>query len=120
MNLTAAEIKAFVPTRDLELSLRFYEALGFEAASRMEDLAYMRHGETSFLLQLFDDAHFSSNFMMHFLVENVNDWHAFVQSEGIPERFGVQVGPLVDQPWRMRDFKLSDPFGVLWIIAQNT
>ncbi|NVE00215.1 VOC family protein [Massilia sp. BJB1822] len=120
MNLTAAEIKAFVPTRNLDLSVSFYEALGFEVASRMEDLAYMRHGDTSFLLQLFDDAQFSNNFMMHFLVENVNDWHAYVQKEGIAEEFGVQVGPLVDQPWRMRDFKLLDPFGVVWIIAQNT
>lgn len=120
MNLTAAEIKAFVPTRDLALSLRFYEALGFEMASRMDDMAYMRHGATSFLLQLFDAAHFSTNFMMHFLVENVDDWHAFVLEKGIAEEFGAQVGPLVDQPWRMRDFKLTDPFGVQWIIAQNT
>jgi uncharacterized glyoxalase superfamily protein PhnB len=32
----------------------------------------------------------------------------------------VTVGAIEQQPWRMRDFVVSDPSGVLWRIAQNT
>jgi len=33
---------------------------------------------------------------------------------------GVKVTPVEQQPWRMRDFVVMDPSGVLWRIAQNT
>lgn len=119
MNLAAVEIKAFVPALDLAVSRQFYEALGFEIPWFSEDLAYVRHGRTSFLLQAFDEPAFAKNYQMHLLVENVDDWHAHVLASGIAERFGVQVGRPQDQPWAMRDFTLFDPGGVLWRVAQN-
>ena len=120
MNLAAIEIKAFLPAGDFERSKRFYAALGFEIPWSSEDLAYVRHGGTSFLLQAFDEPGFARNYQMHLLVENVDDWHAHVLRAGIAERFGVIVGTPRDQPWAMRDFALVDPSGVLWRIAQNT
>lgn len=45
VNLNTVEIKAFVPARDLELSLAFYKAIGFEIPFSDETLAYVRHGE---------------------------------------------------------------------------
>ena len=119
MNLTAVEIKAFVPAMDLEQSKQFYLALGFEVPWSSEDLAYVRHGNTSFLLQAFSDPEFIKNFQMHLLVENVNDWHASVLDSGVIERFNVRVDAPQDQPWGMRDFALFDPSGVLWRVAQN-
>jgi len=53
MNLTAVEIKAFVPARDFERAKAFYRALGFELPWSSDELAYVRHGNTSFLLQRF-------------------------------------------------------------------
>jgi uncharacterized glyoxalase superfamily protein PhnB len=32
----------------------------------------------------------------------------------------VRVTEIVQEPWRMRDFMVIDPSGVLWRIAQNT
>lgn len=119
MNLTAVEIKAFVPAADLELSRQFYLALGFEVPWSSEDLAYVRHGATSFLLQAFNHPDFIKNYQMHLLVENVDDWYAQVQAAGLADRFRVRIGVLQDQPWGMRDFTLFDPSGVLWRIAQN-
>jgi uncharacterized glyoxalase superfamily protein PhnB len=58
--------------------------------------------------------------MMHLLVEDVSAWHARLVSAGIAARYGVRQSELADQPWRMRDFTLTDPSGVLWRIAQNT
>jgi hypothetical protein len=119
LNLAAVEIKAFVPAADFALSKEFYVALGFEIPWSSEDLAYVRHGETSFLLQAFIEPEFIKNFQMHLLVENVDDWHAQVLSSGVVSRFGVKVGEPQDQPWAMRDFTLFDPSGVLWRLAQN-
>ena len=119
MNLRTAEIKAFVPAADFEQSKQFYLTLGFEIPWSSEDLAYVRHGETSFLLQAFNHPNFIKNFQMHLLVENVDDWHAHVLASGVAERFGVRVGAPQNQPWNMRDFQLFDPSGVLWRVAQN-
>ena len=119
MNLAAVEIKAFVPSSDFGQSKEFYLALGFEIPWSSEDLAYVRLGETSFLLQAFDQPQFIKNFQMHLLVESVDDWHAHVLSSGVVSRFGVRVGKPESQAWAMRDFTLFDPSGVLWRVAQN-
>ena len=119
MNLTAVEVKAFVPALDFAAAKDFYLALGFEIPWSGDDLAYVRHGDTSFLLQAFPHPGFVANYMMHLLVEDVDDWHWHVRDSGVVERFGVKVGDPEDRPWKMRDFTLTDPSGVLWRIAQN-
>ena len=119
MQLAVTEIKAFVPAADFDVSKRFYAALGFEIPWSSADLAYVRHGNTSFLLQAFNQPDFIKNFQMHLLVENVDDWHAHLVATGVAEQFGVVIGEPQDQPWAMRDFTLFDPSGVLWRIAQN-
>jgi hypothetical protein len=119
MNLATVEIKAFVPALDFERSKLFYSALGFEIPWSSEGLAYVHRGNTSFLLQAFAYPEFIKNYVMHMLVECVDDWHAHVVASGVAEQFGVRVGAPEDQPWAMRDFVLFDPSGVLWRIAQN-
>jgi catechol 2,3-dioxygenase-like lactoylglutathione lyase family enzyme len=47
-DMTTVEIKAFVPARDFALSKSFYQELGFVVAWSSDDLAYLRHGNTSF------------------------------------------------------------------------
>jgi hypothetical protein len=119
MNLTAVEIKAFVPATNFEKSKQFYAAIGFEIPWSSDELAYVRHGEASFLLQAFDEPEFIQNYQMHLLVANVDDWHTHLLSTGVVTRFSVKVGSPDDRPWGMRDFTLFDPSGVLWRIAQN-
>jgi catechol 2,3-dioxygenase-like lactoylglutathione lyase family enzyme len=119
VNLTAVEIKAFVPARDFAASKAFYAQLGFELPWSSEDLAYVRHGSTSFLLQKFFVPEHAGNFMMHLLVEDVDEWHRHVLSCGVVQEFGSHVEPPADRPWGLRDFPLTDPSGVLWRIGQN-
>lgn len=114
MNLGAVEIKAFVPATKFDRSTQFYLALGFEVPWSSEDLAYVRYGEIRFLLQAFNQREFASNYQMHLLVENVDDWHTHLVQSDIATCFGVQIGSPTDQPWGMRDFTLFDPSGVLW------
>jgi uncharacterized glyoxalase superfamily protein PhnB len=58
--------------------------------------------------------------MMHLLVEDVEAWWQRVTESGVAAKYGVKVTAIELQPWRMRDFCVTDPSGVLWRIAQNT
>jgi len=120
VSLRVVELKPFVPARDFEVSKRFYAELGFTMASEVGGVAYFHHGEAGFLLQDFYSKELAENLMLHLLVEDVAAWHAKVAKSGLAATYGVQLSELVQQPWRMRDFTLSDPSGVLWRIAQNT
>ncbi len=119
-NLRVIEAKAFVPAKDFELSKRFYEDLGFKKASDGGGVAYFHHGEASFLLQDFYVEALARNFMMHLLVEDVDAWWQHIRDADLAGKYGVRVTEIQQQPWRMRDFALIDPSGVLWRIAQNT
>jgi catechol 2,3-dioxygenase-like lactoylglutathione lyase family enzyme len=119
-NLKVTEIKAFVPSKNFELSKQFYQDLGFTLASEGGGVAYFHLGHVSFLLQDFCAESLAENFSMHILVEDVNAWWNHVQASGVLTKYAVNVTAPEDQPWRMRDFCLSDPSGVLWRIGQNT
>ena len=116
-NLTTVEIKAFVPAKDFDVSKHFYQDLGFTVGWSSDGLAYIRHGNTSFLLQEFPEG--IDNFMMHLLVQDVNAWWSHVQDQGIVAKYGVMIEPVSDKPWGLRDFAISDPSDVLWRIGQN-
>lgn len=116
-NLSVIEIKAFVPARDFEVSMEFYQALGFARASVSDGIAYFHCDGASFLLQDFFVREHADNYQMHMFVESVSDWHR--KATEVAGRFGVKVGEPEDRPWAMRDFTLFDPSGVLWRIAQN-
>jgi catechol 2,3-dioxygenase-like lactoylglutathione lyase family enzyme len=117
-NLKTQEIKAFVPARDFALSKRFYADLGFTIASSGDGIAYIHHGNASFLLQDFYNKEHAGNFMMHLLVEDVDAWWQHVCALDLARKYGVQMEPPEQRPWGMRDFILVDPTGVLWRIAQ--
>jgi catechol 2,3-dioxygenase-like lactoylglutathione lyase family enzyme len=118
-NLTTVEVKAFVPARDFALSKQFYQDLGFDLAWSDDDLAYLRHGNSSFLLQNFYVKEHAGNFMMHLLVKDVDAWWRHVQAQGIASKYGAKTEPPEDRPWGIRDFVIVDPTGVLWRIGQN-
>jgi hypothetical protein len=89
-NLTTVEVKAFLPARDFALSKQFYQDLGFELAWSNDDLAYMRHGNSSFLLQNFYNEVHAGNFMMHLLVTDVDAWWHHVQAQGIASKYNTK------------------------------
>ena len=119
-NLRVTEIKAFVPAKDFAVSMQFYKDLGFTMASVGGGVAYFHFGHASFLLQDFCADGLAENFMMHILVEDVDAWWQQVAASGVASKYGVNVTAIETQPWRMRDFCLTDPSGVLWRIGQNT
>ena len=117
--LETVEIKAFVPARDFALSKQFYQDLGFELAWSSENMAYLHHGNCSFLLQDFYVREHADNFMMHLLVTDVDAWWRHVEAKGIASKYNVKAEAPEDRPWGLRDFILVDPTGVLWRIGQD-
>lgn len=119
-NLRVTEIKAFVPAKDFNLSKQFYQDIGFTLASEGGGVAYFHFEHASFLLQDFCAESMAENFMMHMLVENVEAWWYRINESGVVAKYGVKISDIEIQPWRMRDFCVTDPSGVLWRIGQNT
>ena len=81
------------------------------------NLAYLHHGNSSFLLQNFYNEMHAGNFMMHLLVNDVDAWWRHVQAQGIASKYN-KTEPPEDRPWGLRDFVLVDPTGVLWRIVR--
>jgi len=118
--LATIEIKAFVPARDLALSIRFFTDFGFELGWQSDEMAYLKVGASSFLLQKFYLKEHAENFMMHILVPDLDPWWERVVQQDLAGRYGVRVVAPQDQPWGMRDFVVIDPTGVLWRVGQDT
>ncbi len=120
VNLHTIELKAFIPAKDFERSKQFYQDMGFTLASETDGIAYFHYEQVSFLLQDFYVKELADNFMMHLLVENIDAWWSRLQEQKIAEKYNINLLPPEQRPWRMRDFVLSDPSGVVWRIAENT
>jgi uncharacterized glyoxalase superfamily protein PhnB len=54
------------------------------------------------------------------LVDDVDAWWRQLQAKQVAHKYGVEIAPPEDRDWKMRDFTLFDPSGVLWRVAQNT
>lgn len=118
-SLHVTEIKAFVPAKNFELSKQFYKDIGFTMASDDEGIAYFHYDHVSFLLQDFCVEGFAENFMMHMLVADVDAWWSKINQSEVVSKYDVKLWPIELQPWKMRDFCITDPSGVLWRIGQN-
>ena len=112
-------IRPFVPTKDFDLSKRFYEALGFEKLLD-GDVAIFKAGSGGFILQRHYEEGWAGNFMMQLMVDDLDAWWTHIESLDLPRNFGVPVPrePTM-QPWGLRVAYVTDPAGVLWHVAQR-
>lgn len=112
--------RPFLPTKDLALSTRFYEALGFEPLLVADDVAILRIGRSEFLLQARYVKDWAENAMMQLMVDDLDQWWRDIQALDLPGRFGVAPpkAPAM-QPWGLRVAYVVDPAGVLWHVAQR-
>lgn len=117
--LEIQEIKAFIPALNYEISKEFYKAIGFTECSDFDGVAYFHRGECSFLLQDFYIKEHCENFMMHILVKDIYSWYDFIKEQKIEEKFDIKLGEVKRMPWKMNEFTLIDPSGVLLRISQN-
>ncbi|WP_147283682.1 VOC family protein [Bosea caraganae] len=113
-------MRPFIPARDFGLSQDFYRALGFEVAVVAPRIATVTasDGKTGFLLQDFYQKDLAENLMMQIIVPSIDVWWAHIQSQSLPEHFGVkEPKPPVVEPWGLRVAYVWDPSGILWHVA---
>lgn len=112
-------IRPFMPAQDFDFSKRFYEALGFEKVLDSE-VAIYNAGSGGFILQQYHQKEWAENFMMHLMVDNLDDWWAHIVSLDLPKQFGVTPpkAPAM-QSWGLRVAFVVDPSGVLWHVAER-
>ena len=115
----AERARPFLPTRDYEVSKRFYQALGFETLLD-GDVAIFGVGASAFLLHPPVQAGSTSNLMMQLMVDDLDAWWAHIQALDLPANFGVaEPRPPAVQPWGLRIAYVFDPAGVLWHVAER-
>ncbi|WP_087024224.1 VOC family protein [Thaumasiovibrio subtropicus] len=119
MNLNLVEIKAFVPAKDYEQSIRFYHALGFDVLADMGNAASLRCQSCAFMLQNFYLEEHAINTTLHLLVEDAQAWFDKVSGLNLEHEFSAKVTDLSEQRWGMLEFFVVDPSGVLIRIGQQ-
>jgi catechol 2,3-dioxygenase-like lactoylglutathione lyase family enzyme len=114
-------LRPFIPAKDFAASQRFYAELGFRIRPLGDDLAEATLGQHSFLLQNFYEEKLASNFMMHLLVSDIDEWWNRIKALNLVDKYAVRKPrPPKDEPWGLTVLYLFDPSGVLWHIAQPT
>lgn len=113
--------RPFLPAKDFEASLRFYQAIGFQAYRLGDALAELSVGTHAFLLQDYYVKEWAENTVMHVLVNNVSTWWQHIDSLALADQFGVSppVAPRVE-PWGLTVAYVFDPSGVLWHFAEES
>jgi len=112
-------VRPFIPSKDFDLSKRFYQALGFEKVLDGE-VAIFNAGSGGFILQRYYRKEWAENFMMQLMVDDLDAWWEHITGLDLPGQNGVQPpkAPAM-QPWGLRIAYVYDPCGVLWHVAQR-
>jgi uncharacterized glyoxalase superfamily protein PhnB len=112
-----ALIRPFVPSKDLDTSVAFYDALGFKLTHRDDSLAIMEFEGAGILIQNYYVEDWAGNWMAQLFVTDLDAW--WPRTAGLAERFGVRAPKAPEmQPWGIRVGFLVDPAGVLWHVAE--
>jgi uncharacterized glyoxalase superfamily protein PhnB len=110
-----------LPVVDMDAAVLFYERAAFEVRRYIDesgnpgDFAFVTYDDQSvFDLDVVDIDPARNGAGCYLIVQDADEWHTRMTSAGLP------VTPTADQPWGMREFTLTDPFGNNIRIGQTT
>jgi hypothetical protein len=107
-------LEPFVPSgSDFENSRLFFLALGFTINWEDQDYIDFERDGCKFMLQRFDKPEFAQNFMLTVRVDNAADFRSYVIDNKLPERFGIRIGKVMQQPYG-KEVNIIDIAGVCW------
>jgi len=104
----------FVPSGSkYEESKQLFQELGFKLNWDGGDIAGLGADGCNFILQKFDRKEFAENFMLSVQVSSVEEFRNMVIGKKLPERFGIKVGTVTQQPYG-KEVNIIDIAGVCW------
>lgn len=109
-------VKPILPVSDMQVALVFYRSLGFEVSAYDDGYAWVKHCSWEFLHLRRVDAMGRSHASAYIHVGDVVAWRDAMSATAGD---AVDLSPVVDQPWGMREFEFADPDGNLIRIGQN-
>jgi hypothetical protein len=112
--MQASDIRVFIPSKDFNESIAFYQALGFVMQPAGEDLAIFEGNGCTFFLQKYYSEEFAKNLMLQLLVPSIEDALAVIESV---KNFNIKYQPIKDEAWG-RVVYLWGPSGELWHVTQ--
>jgi len=108
------DMRAFIPSKDYEVSQSFYQALGFKMSKASEDLSIFESGNSTFFLQRYYSKEFADNMMLQLIVSNIEEANAVLSSiRGHDFRFS----PVKEEGWG-KVIYMWGPSGELWHITE--
>ena len=112
-------LQPFVPSgNDFEGSKQFFVELGFKIGWEDSNYVNFEKDGNRFILQRFDKREFAENFMLTVGVNNAEEFRNFVLEKKLPERFGIRIGNVTQQPYG-KEVNIIDLAGVCWHFVEN-
>ena len=121
-SLEVADLRAFVPSSDMDTSKAFYTALGWKVRYDDGHLALLENGDSRFYLNDQFPESYSKHFRLHLLVEDAQAWFDHVCAvRAADDRFSaVLIEPPQHQDYGAIVTFVHDPSGVLLDFSQRT
>lgn len=114
MKISGNSIRAFMGSKDYNVSRGFYTDLGFEEIVTSERMSYFRMGAFGFYLQDAYVKDWVDNTMIFFEVEDLEGTLKYIQNLKLTEKYErVKLSKIVCNEWG-NEFFLHDPSGILW------
>jgi len=114
MKVSGKSIRAFIGSKDYNLSRHFYLDLGFEEIITANNMSYFHIGQFGFYLQDAYVKDWIDNSMIFFEVNDLEKTLETIQNLDLPNKYSnVRLSGIVYNEWG-NEFFLHDPSGVLW------
>ncbi|WP_158799235.1 hypothetical protein [Pedobacter sp. L105] len=112
-------LEPFIPSgSNFEGSKEFFQELGFHINWEVAGYVGFQRDECRFILQQFDNVEFAQNFMLSVKVENVEEFRNSILDSKLPEKYGIRIGQIIQQPYGM-EVNVIDIAGVCWHFVQQ-
>jgi len=114
MQHNAKSLRAFIGSKNFDISRSFYRDLGFEEVVISPQMSVFKLGELAFYLQNYYAQEWVDNTMLFLEVDDADRYYKELLALNLPSKYaGAKLTPVRVDTWGKECF-LHDPSGVLW------
>ena len=107
-------LEPFIPSgNNFDAAKNLFVELGFKINWDAGDYIGFEQDGCKFILQKYDNKAFAENLMINVKVDDVQAFRNSVMEKKLPEKFGIRIGEITNQPYGM-EVNLIDMAGVCW------